>query len=279
MPVSRLLFSPVTTETTVYLLYLDESGNPSDPADRNFVLAGLAVSEKSVHYLADSLDRIQNRFFPGSPPIEFHANAMRSGRGFWRGVEKEKRETVLLEIGYAIRNTIEGNVVAFGAAVEKDYEWHGEAALRLVLEQVCNRFNIFLKVRQNEHDDPHRGLIVFAESHYQQRAKVWVNDFKRLGTQWGILSRVCDIPYFASTAESRLLQAADYVAYATFQLYEHRNPTLISPIWKKFDQKDGILHGLVHWARGKKDSCGCPACHCRRDSGAYGTWLTSTTST
>ena len=258
----------------MYILYLDESGNPGDPADRHFVLAGAAVFERSVHYLSEAVDRIQSNQFPGSPPIEFHANAIRSGRGFWRDVEKEKRERVLADIGAAIQRSNEPGVVLFAAIVEKDYELHGESAIRKAMEEICNRFNIFLKVRENEYNDNQRGLLVFAESHYQQRAKVWVNDFKRLGTQWGVLNRVCDIPYFASTRETRMLQVADYVSHAVFQLFERRDISLIRPIITRFDHKGGTFHGLVHVGRGK-GGCECPACASRRAPGSHGTWMTS----
>jgi hypothetical protein len=114
------------------------------------------------------------------------------------------------------------------------------------MEQVCKRFDTLLKRRATEHDDKQRGLLVFAESHYQPRAKIWVKGFWELGTQWGILHSLCDIPYFAAAKESRLLQLADFVAHALFLMYEKRDPELLTRIVRKFDQADGILHGLVH---------------------------------
>lgn len=256
----------------MYILYLDESGNPGDPADKHFVLAGAAVFERSIHFLTEAVDRVQATQFPGSPPIEFHVNAIRSGRGFWRDVEKEKRNQVLTDIASAIHTAKEPGLVLFAAVVEKDYELHGETAIRKAMEEICNRFNIFLKVRENDHNDPQRGLLVFAESAYQQRAKVWVNDFKKLGTQWGTLNRVCDIPFFASTRETRMLQVADYVSHAAFLAYERKDTTLLRPIMHRFDHKSGIFHGLVHVGRGKT-GCECPACVSRRYPGSRGNWF------
>lgn len=34
----------------MHLLYLDESGNPDDPADRDFILAGISAFEKNTHF-------------------------------------------------------------------------------------------------------------------------------------------------------------------------------------------------------------------------------------
>lgn len=36
----------------MHLLYLDESGNPDDPADKHFILAGLSAFEKNTHFLS-----------------------------------------------------------------------------------------------------------------------------------------------------------------------------------------------------------------------------------
>jgi hypothetical protein len=49
-------------------------------------------------------------------------------------------------------------------------------------------------------------------------------------------------------------------------------------ILSRFDQKDGIVHGLVHHARGKSNSRECPVCMSRRISGSIGTWFRSVTS-
>ena len=74
----------------MYLLYLDESGNESDPADKHFVLAGAAVFEQTTFFLGKRLDDLQAKHFPGLPPVAFHASEIRSGRGFWRKVEEKK---------------------------------------------------------------------------------------------------------------------------------------------------------------------------------------------
>lgn len=100
---------------------------------------------------------------------------------------------------------------------------------------MCKRFDTLLKRRLKDGDEQ-RGLIVFAESHYEQRAKLWVKGFRELGTQWGLLHSLCDIPYFAPAKESRLLQLADYVAHALFLLFEKQDATLIKEIVKKFCQ-------------------------------------------
>lgn len=260
----------------MYLLYLDESGNPDDPQDRHFVLAGAAVHETQTHWLSTELDRLQAQYFPGLPPITFHATEIRSGKGgFWRSQEKDRRDSLLLDIAQKIKDTRK-QVALFAAVVEKNQDVYGEGAIRLALDEICGRFDIFLKRQFHENNDPQRGLLVFSDSSYKKNAKVWVREFKERGTRLGILKNLSDIPYFATPAETRMLQVADFVAHAFFQLYERRNPTLAAPLLSKVDQKDGILHGLVHVSKARGNTCECPRCFSSRAPGRPSPWLVVT---
>ena len=256
----------------MHLLYLDESGNPDDPADRIFVLAGVSASEQNIHYLTECLDGIQKRHFPKSPPLDFHAQHIRSGKGFWRKVARPVRDAILTEIGETLAKSY-ASVRLFGAVIEKTDDLYGQDAVKAATEQVCKRFDTLLKRRANEHSDKQRGLLIFATSHYQARSKIWVKEFWKLGTQWGLLRTICDIPYFAEAKESRLLQLADYVAHALFLLYEKQNPSLAKSIIQKFDQSGGVIHGLVHLSDNRGNACDCPACFSRRNRGGIGPWF------
>lgn len=65
---------------------------------------------------------------------------------------------------------------------------------------------------------------------------------------------------------------ADYVAHALLLLYEKRDATLAKTIVRKFDQSDGILHGLVHLGDNKGPKCDCPACFSSRTPWQFGPW-------
>lgn len=256
----------------MYILYLDESGDENNPADRHFVLAGAAVFERQTHFLFRALDEIQTRHFPGLPPIVFHASQIRSGRDFWRKVDQAVKDVVVQDIAAAIASANDPGVVLFSAVIEKNESVYGEDAVRLAAEQVCSRFDIFLMKRYNEFGDAQRGLLVFAEGRFHQRTRGWVRGFRELGTKWGVLRNLSDIPYFASPAETRLLQIADFVAYAVYRLYEEHDPTFIKPMLHRFDQKLGVLHGLVHMTK-DRSSCGCPSCRSRAVPGDFGPWV------
>ena len=257
----------------MYLLYLDESGNESDPADRFFVLAGAAVFERVTFFLSREMESVQTKHFPGLPPIEFHATEIRAGKGFWRNVAEPKRNEILGDIADAIAGANEQGMILFAAAVEKSASLYGEDAVAYATEQILSRFDRFLS-RRNEQNDPQRGLLVFAEGKFDKRAKTWVREFRQLGTRWDALRNLCDIPYFASVKESRLLQVADFVAHSVFLLYERKNPTLIAKFIHRFDQRDGTIHGLRHFRpNGAVGVCECPACHNWKHPGRYGPWL------
>lgn len=256
----------------MYLLYLDESGNPDDPADHYFVMAGIAIFERTAFFLASEMDKLQSKYFPSTQPLDFHTSPIRSGKGFWRHIPENTRKSLLQDIMQLIATANEPGVKLFAAAVEKDASLYGENAVKAATEQVCKRFDTFLVRRATENDDKQRGLLVFAESHYQQRAKLWVRGFRELGTQWGILYNLSDIPYFAPAKESRFLQLADFVAHATFLLYERRITSLAKGIIHRFDQKAGIVHGLSHVCNNKQ-ICDCPACYSRRTPHEFGPWL------
>jgi hypothetical protein len=254
-------------------MYLDESGNEKGAEDRYFVLAGAAVFERQTYYLAQNLDQIQANRLPGLPPEPFHATAIRAGKGFWRKVPESTRATILDDLGAALKNAPGQHLSLFAAAVEKSATVHGEKAVERATEEVCKRFDLFLQRQYQEHQNAQRGLLIFSEGRFHQRARLWVGGFRELGTRWGAIRNLSDIPYFASAGDTRLLQVADFVAHAVWLLYEKRDPSLAKGILTRFDQKDGVLHGLAHVRSGSGGTCDCPACSSRRTPNVFGSWV------
>lgn len=257
----------------VYLLYLDESGNESDAADRHFVLGGVAVFERQTFFIAEACEEIQRRHFPTFPPVDFHATDLRTGKGFWHRVAADTRQVVLSELLTVLRDAHPPQGLAlFAVVVEKSNVRWGETAVEYAMEEICRRFDNFLKWRYRQ-GDPQRGLLILSEGRFHKRAKLWVTRFRELGTRWGTISNFCDIPYFASARENRLLQLADIVAHAVFLLYERRNPSLIREILPRFGQDRGTLHGLAHSRVSEVPPCDCPACASRSAPGNFGSWV------
>jgi hypothetical protein len=258
---------------TMYLLYLDESGNEKDPSDRFFVLGGAALFERQIFFLSQAIDAIQEKHFPNKQPIPFHASEIRSGRNFWRTVPKETRDAVLSDIAAAILSSPERGRALYAAVIEKSKELWAEAAVERATEEICRRFDIRLKREHQNDNNSQRGLLIFSEGRFDARAKIWVRGFHQRGTRWGAINNLADIPYFAPMQETRLLQVADFVAHAVWLMYERRNAELFAPIWRCFDMRHGVPHGLVHVPPATTGSCDCPACHPRRVAGDSGPWL------
>src|SRR5258708_27499135 len=121
----------------MYILYLDESGNPDDPADKHFVIGGIAVFERQTFFLSHEVDLIQEKHFPGIPPLEFHASHIRSGKGFWRSIASVTRSAVLDDLAQVISKANNPGVMLFAAVVEKDSALYGEDAVKFATEQIC----------------------------------------------------------------------------------------------------------------------------------------------
>ena len=256
----------------MYLLYLDESGNESDPNDQYFVLAGIALFERQTYYLSDRVEAIQEKYFPNHQPITFHLADIRARKGFWRKQPEAVGQAVIKDLTDVIVTAPDQGRLLYAAAIEKNATLWREQAVEAATEQICQRFDNFL-TRSHHERNTQRGLLVFAEGRFDKRAKLWVHNFRQRGTAWGAINNLADIPYFASMQESRLLQLADLVAHATWLLYEKRNPELIRPLLQYFDSKEGTLHGLVHIGNSRGNTCDCPACASRRNPGSFGKWV------
>ena len=70
----------------MYLLYLDESGSVSNPADTHFILAGVCILEKQTHWVEQDLNKIihlgaviKKSLLMGEDPVE-HAFEQLSSR-------------------------------------------------------------------------------------------------------------------------------------------------------------------------------------------------------
>lgn len=230
----------------MYVLYLDESGDENNPANRHFVLAGVAAFERQIHFLSEAADAIQSRHLPGLEPVPFHASPMRKGKDFWRKIPEDKRLQMVADVGSVLANSDNRGVVLFGVAIQKSSQCFGEPAVQLAVEEVCGRFNLFLARRHKYENDTQRGLIVFAEGRFDQRARTWVRTFRRSGTRIGSIRNFAeDLPYSASANDSRMLQLADYVAHAIFLKYEQNDDSLLQPIQHKFDHDGTRIYGLV----------------------------------
>jgi len=84
----------------MYLLYLDESGFTGDPNQQYFVLGGVCVPERSIHWLSSKLDVIASDIDQGDPTrVEFHASEIFGGRTPpWSTCHKQQRIDIIKRV-------------------------------------------------------------------------------------------------------------------------------------------------------------------------------------
>ena len=246
----------------MYLLYLDESGDPNHfvLGQNHFVLGGVAIHEGQIFALSKSLDAIQNRYFPSiSIPINFHATEIRGGSGRYREFLPKIREQILKDIYDIIKNARFPNLIAFATVINVDVLQDASQARPSTLEDVCIRFNTFV-MRQYKHGLPNKGLLIIDRNRAEEYRKL-LRNYQEAGTRYGYLGNIVDIPYFARCHETRMLQLADFCAYAVFRYYERNDDRYLKQILPRFDrrrinQPDGLKHII-------KAPCKCIACSWR----------------
>lgn len=232
----------------MHLLYLDESGSVADPNQRFFVLAGVSVFERVTHWIEKDLDQIASRFDADNPrAIELHGSPMRSGRNGWKAHPLPARIAAMQDaLREGICNRSENSVRLFGAVVKKAAV-QGKDPVDHAFEQLCNRFDLFLRRLYSKHNDPQRGIILFDKASTEKRIQTLARDFKRTGHTWGKTMNYAEVPVFLDSQASRLIQLADLVAFALYRFYEHNDNTSYDPIKRRFDQEGGVEHGLYVW--------------------------------
>ncbi len=246
----------------MYLLYADESGQHGG---RYFVLAGVAVFERQTYWLADALNQIQLQLFPGiNESVEYHAAVIRAGKEPPWNMLNDTQRHQLLDRVYTI--IAEGQVVLFASIVEREWLRAGTDEYGFAFESLVNRFDRFLRWKYKEEGEAQRGLIIIAESQYQQRIETLAAKIRQAGTRWGEAYNLCDTPLFTQAKNSRLLQVADFCANAIYGKFESGYARQFDRIASKFFEADGIVHGLAHYSRAY-EQCMCPGCITRRLTG------------
>lgn len=251
----------------MYLLYLDDSGSAANKNEEYLVLGGVSVFERSVYFLSGLLDDLAAKHHQSDPAsVEFHASEIFRGKTPpWDSLRRrEDRQQVLKNVLQILADDRFGNY-AFAVAVHKK-SFPNSDPMEIAFEEICNRFDYQLRNENNTkpRDQAQRGLIIFDESAHETAIQGLARGFRAIGTRWGVIRNLADVPLFVNSKSSRLIQLADHVAYSVFRYYEHSDMTYINPILSKFHaQTGGKIHGLVH-KQSTNPNCMCHACLSRR---------------
>jgi hypothetical protein len=134
--------------------------------------------------------------------------------------------------------------------------------MELAFEDICSRFDIYLR-RLRGDGDRQRGLLILDESTHETTLQSMARDFRTLGTRWGVIRNFAETPLFVDSRASRVVQLADHIAYAVFRRYNAGDAQYLFVMSSMLDCVDGIVHGLVH-KRLNNPNCMCIACLSRR---------------
>jgi hypothetical protein len=242
---------------------MDESGDPNGWNVRdNFVLAGVAVHEGQIRSLSGQLDRLQKRFFPAiAVPLEIHAHHIFAGKGRYRKWPRQRRKALLDEAFAVIANAGSPNLVAFVSAIHVSAVTGAHQALSTCLEDICQRFNTFL-VRQFNAGYKDKGLLIMDKSGRDARVRELMAEFDKHGTSRGYLGNIVDVPHFADSSHTRMLQLADLLAFAGGRYFNSNDDSLLSKVLPRIDRrtKGGNPVGLKHIVA-PGHPCSCLALH------------------
>ncbi len=252
----------------MYLLYLDDSGSAMNANEDYLVLGGICIFEHQVGHFTQELDSIARRICPTDPDsVEFHASAINGGREPpWDGLRNaDERRTIIKEVLKVLANSY-ATAKAFACAVHKA-SYPGRDPMELAFEDLCSRFDLFLK-RLRDSGDNQRGMIVLDESTHETTLQDMARKFRTLGTQWNVIRNVVDVPLFVDSKASRCIQVADHVAYAVYRRYAAGDTNYLDLVLSRFDFDGKVIHGLSH-KNLRNPNCMCPACLSRKAPPSY----------
>lgn len=251
----------------MYLLYLDDAGSPGNPEEEYFVLGGICVFEAQVEWFTRELDKLAAPFTNNPDDIEFHASTIFSRREApWKGLTIDDARGLMKSVLKVAASSYDSTAL-FACAIHKD-SFSESDPVGLAFEDLCQRFDYFLN-RQRQAGDQQRGLIVLDRTTRETSLQRLSREFRRAGTRWGSLRNIADTPFFVDSRASRLVQLADHVAYSVFRRYNTGDAQYMDLIAARFDQADGVYHGLSH-KHADRMTCTCHACLSRRLLGNKG---------
>lgn len=242
----------------MFLLYLDDAGSASNPNEDYFVLGGVCVFETQADGFTRELDRIAATYDPKDPySVEFHESAIFARREApWKGLHQHEARDVMKRVLQLVRDS-DHPVCCFASAIEKASLEPGQDCVALAFEDLCQRFDLFLSRKRQ------RGLVILDRSAQETSLQRLSREFRTIGTKWGVLRNLADTPMFVDSRASRLVQLADHIAHGVFRRFNAGDAQYFDIIVSRFDETEGVIHGLAHQHSGKH-ACHCPACLSRR---------------
>ena len=241
----------------MYLLYLDESGSPNNTKENHFVIGGFIVPEEKLYWINKNLDSLASRLLLFKKQ-EFNESMIAGGREEpWKILPRDKRHEIIKDVLKSAEYA-KNNISVLTCAVEKAH-FPNMDPVEIAFEDICGRFQLFLKRIFNQKKESAKGLIILDETSYKESLQGLFKDYQTKGNKWqNILEDINEAPLFVDSKVSRGIQLADHIAYSIFRRYEFADLSYYNEFEGFFDSEDGKIHGLCH----KTLSKNCTCAHC-----------------
>ena len=245
----------------MYLLYVDESGDPGEHGSQFLILAGAAIFEGKWSPLERDLRFLIDRFFPVPPkPTEIHLAELRRGKKEFRRLTASQRKDLLKEFCDIALNLLSTELTMFAVIADKAH-WFAKNAGRTgddlyaeMFEQLSSRFDLYLRRRHAEGASS-KGIII-ADPHkpaLSEALKANQRLHQRQGNRWQSLYNLIETVFFLPSHESPGLQLADLTSYAVWRLVNSNDDSIAKVIAPLFDREPlasrlhpGKWHGVKY---------------------------------
>ncbi|MBM3696622.1 MAG: DUF3800 domain-containing protein [Actinobacteria bacterium] len=210
----------------MYLLLLDESGtHPGSPV---FILGGLAVHEHDAWFFQRRLETLLDRELGplglSAADFELHASEIKSPTrprkpSPWAQVSPGDRLRILGRTYFSIAHyhwvDPAHPAAIFGAVVPRGRPSAEQYAYELVLK----KFDTMLSRLFHATGQRDQGLAIHDNRVIERTVQDWTSRWRLAAGRVGRLNNLADVPLFADSRASRLLQAADFITWALWRYY------------------------------------------------------------
>lgn len=245
----------------MYLLYVDESGDPGSAGSPFLILGAAAIFEGKWLPLEADLRALIDRYFPAPPkPTEIHLADLRKGTKEFRSLTPARRSDLVNDFCGMARSLLSTELVMFAVVADKRY-WFannpgktGDDLYAAMFEDLSSRFDLFLRRRHAE-GAPSKGVII-ADPHKPSLSVALKTNhriFQRRGHRWAELYNLIETVFFLESHESPGLQFADLAAYALWRLVSANDSRIAGLIQPLFDREPlgsrinaGKWHGVKY---------------------------------
>ena len=225
------------------------------------MIGGVAIHESRIQNISEYLEDIQAKFFPDiSVSIKFHATDVSRGFDRFRNLTEAQRQSLMDDVYNVLASVEYPYAIPFATAIHISSVKNADQALRDTFEDVVQSVNAFLAPMNAEGDVQKGLLIIDGNPSTEAKYRTLISEFRQSGTQYGYLGNIVDIPYFCQSEDTRLLQLADFSAYAVFRYYERGDAQFLNKIIHHFDRRSRDYSGVDGLKHITKRQCDCIAC-------------------